>query len=260
MFDSRQISATVAERPASRSKASPRRRAACPCATPVRRSVGLGELMGLEESYQIFPDGNTALQKGYGILYYQNGQVWITGPYGPLRIFDTQTVYPSFHGAGYLYTQNGKLFVGGPAGPVAVNSPPRTATTSVTAAPSMPVASPAPATISTPVYVPPPPSTAPQPSPSPPPPSAPQGPVYLDVPIPTGQDPAVTAALESIKAGGPGAVHVDDKPGLATAPGQTKGILDARVELPVVGSVPTVAVGAALVGTVIVLVLRRRHA
>lgn len=125
-------------------------------------SWGLGQAAGpgVLSQFALYPDGNTALKASpsYGAFYTQGGQIYVTGPYGPLKVMDTSSVAGAFKGAGYLYQQNGVLYVGGPAGPIRVNTNlrPQAAAPVITATPA------------------PPPSPAPPP---PPPPPAPSGPL-----------------------------------------------------------------------------------
>ena len=119
----------------------------------VRPAYGLGQLgqaggPGVLASYAVYPTSAAALAKGYGAFYQQGGQYYMTGPYGPLQITDTSTIYPSFTGRyGIFYRQNGVLSVSGPKGQIAVNTKltPSAAPAAPAAPQFTPVSAPAPA-------------------------------------------------------------------------------------------------------------------
>ena len=91
---------------------------------------------GIGTILTVYPDMNTALAKGYGMLFIESGQfagkLGITGPYGPLVVADANTIYPNMNAAlakgqangGVIYTQGGTFYITGPAGPVTIMSPP----------------------------------------------------------------------------------------------------------------------------------------
>jgi hypothetical protein len=117
--------------------------------------------------YTLFPDGNSALKAGYGSFYNDpSGQLSITGPYGPLKVFDPANVNSNFKGPGYLYSQGGVLYVGGPAGPITVNQK----------------------------------NLAPLPAPAPPPPPPPSPPPPSPSPVTNQSQPIINALAQDVQA------------------------------------------------------------
>jgi hypothetical protein len=85
---------------------------------------------GIASILTVYPDLNTAIKKGYGMLYRdQSGKLTVTGPGFGISVTDPNTIYPDMNSAlrkgyGYIYTQSGNFYLSGPAGPLTINSPP----------------------------------------------------------------------------------------------------------------------------------------
>lgn len=235
---------------------------------------------GLGDGFTVYPDGKTALANGYGQLYSEAGQVKITSPVGPFIVKDIQTIYPSAGDAlkqpgayGYVYAQSGTYYVSSPVGGIKIASPyvqgggavvtPPPAVPTV--APSQPAPTPTPAPSPTPSQMAaPPPSPAPSPAPAPasatplpaptPTPSqqasagtaTPSTPASSSSGVPINSPPPVnvsTGGAGSLASPSSGALTTEEPAPVAPAP---VGFFSSTLTLPVVGTVPTWGVLAAL--------------
>lgn len=87
--------------------------------------MGLGQTDQIG-GFSIYPDGNTALEAGYGNFFHSGNQIQMTGPYGPITVTNINTIYPDGNSA--LQAGYGNIFVSGtgfsltgPKGAIAIN-------------------------------------------------------------------------------------------------------------------------------------------